>query len=126
MLKGDSATRKPRLFVDSSSSKADEESDDPIAAVLAARKRTQGTTQPSPAVMTICDMTPSEEEFVRSLQISVTSPSQLMSFAEQALKAAAAAAAKAASANVITYFADDTPVKPHQGHKSGEEPACGS
>ncbi len=65
-----------------------------------------------------------EEEF-SNIHLSVTCTSQLISFAEQALKAAAAAAAKAAAANVITYFADDTPVKPNQKQESGEEPAQG-
>ncbi len=40
--RGDGGSRKPRLFVDSSDSKADEESKNPIAAALAARKRKQG------------------------------------------------------------------------------------
>lgn len=44
MLKGraEGSSRKPRLFIDSGDGKAEEESDDPVAAALAARKRKQG------------------------------------------------------------------------------------
>ena len=44
MLKGrgEGSSRKPRLFIDSGDAKDEEESDDPVAAALAARKRKQG------------------------------------------------------------------------------------
>ncbi len=44
MLKGrgEGIGRKPRLFIDSGDTRAEEESDDPVAATLAARNRKQG------------------------------------------------------------------------------------
>ena len=123
MLKGrsDGASRKPRLFVDHTESKADVDSHNPIAAAMAARERKQGTELQATDVL------------IRLLGQMFFDPhgslmpiSHQLSCAEQALKAAAAAAAKAAAANVVTYFADDPPAPKHERDKgdSSAEGIC--
>ncbi len=74
---------------------------------------------PTLSVMVMCRVDLSREVVVSGAR-ELTCTSRLVLPAEQALKAAAAAAAKAAAANVITYFADDTPVKPKQEQERGE------